>query len=105
MSVQAFDRSVSRRRARGGARWTFGSVACAIALGIPSVAAAQQNANCPPGSWFCESASASGSATTAPAANGQLQQLPPADAKPAAAAGAAPAAGTPPVVIYQPGPP
>lgn len=80
----------------------------AAAFAIPSIASAQgaANANCPPGSWFCESSPAATPA--APASAGGLQPLPPADAKPAApAAGAAAgaSASTPPVVIYQPGPP
>lgn len=82
-------------------------------LGLSSVAAAQQqgSANCPPGSWFCESSPApAAGATGAASGSGQLQQLPPADAKPTtgaapAAGAAAPATGQPPVVIYQPGPP
>ena len=85
---------------------------------VSSVAGAQQQApqagtaNCPPGSWFCEStpSAAASAPSTGASGSGQLQPLPPADAKPAAAAApaAAPAAGaaaSPPVVIYQPGPP
>lgn len=115
-----FARRLSPSRSRLAA---FGVVMTSLALS--SVAAAQQPpqngaANCPPGSWFCESSPST--PATAPAAgsgSGQLQPLPPADAKPAAAApatapaaaAAAPAAKgaqagqSPPVVIYQPGPP
>jgi hypothetical protein len=84
----------------------------AASLALSGVAAAQTgaqpsgSANCPPGSWFCESSPS----TSAPASGGALQQLPPADAKPAPsdakpAASAGASGQAPPVVIYQPGPP
>ena len=59
----------------------------------PSVAHAQ-DANCPPGSWFCAEA------PPAPAAPPATQPLPPTQPAPVAAP-----APPPPVVVYQPPPP
>lgn len=73
----------------------------AAAVAAAGSASAQQAA-CPPGSWFCESATPATPAPAAPAPAGSLQPLPPAAP---AAAPAAPAAAAPPVVVYQPGPP
>jgi hypothetical protein len=63
-----------------------------------------QGGNCPPGSWFCGDAAASGSAQggastqAAGQGAGQLQPLPPATTQPAQQP-------PPPVVVYQPPPP
>lgn len=91
--------------------------AAVVATGVAfaSTASAQQAggaSNCPPGSWFCESSPAA--PTPAASGSSQLQQLPPAEAKPASS-GAGPGTppppppppngGAPPVVVYQPGPP
>jgi hypothetical protein len=93
------------------------AVALGAAMAIPSVAHAQTNPNCPPGSWFCadtqeKPAAPAGQpvappATAAPKTAEPLQPLPP---QGGAAAGQAPAvvyqpAPQPPVVIYQPAPP
>jgi hypothetical protein len=69
-------------------------LACACALPFATEAHAQDNKDCPPGSWFCGE-------TQPPAAqNKDLQPLP-SDAKPAETK---PATPPPPVVVYQPPP-
>ncbi|MBK6693212.1 MAG: outer membrane beta-barrel protein [Myxococcales bacterium] len=83
------------------ARRTCATFIAAAAVAAAGSASAQQAA-CPPGSWFCESATPATPAPAAPAPAGSLQPLPPAAP---AAAPAAPAAAAPPVVVYQPGPP
>lgn len=71
------------------------AVSFAVVLALPSVAHAQDNKNCEPGSWFC--------GDTQPPANQNkdLQPLPSDSAKPAEK----PSTPPPPVVVYQPPPP
>ncbi len=68
-----------------------------LLLAVPATAHAQgENKDCAPGSWFC--------GETQPPANGgkgDLQPLPPGDAKPAESK---PSSPPPPVVVYQPPP-
>lgn len=99
-------------------RRILASAVLAVGVAFATTASAQQSggSNCPPGSWFCESSPSAPAAGASGAANGQLQALPPPDAKPATAPAGAPANAAPapassapgqapPVVIYQPGPP
>jgi hypothetical protein len=67
-----------------------------VLLALPGSARAQDNKDCPPGSWFC--------GETQPPANGgkgDLQPLPSGDQKPA---DGKPSSPPPPVVVYQPPP-
>jgi hypothetical protein len=89
-------RTLSKATAAG-----LGLLTCLVAAERPAHAQSN-NANCPPGSWFCAEAAPQGSAQ--PQGNGNLQQLPPSEAQ-AAAAQPAPPPPPPPVVVYQPPPP
>lgn len=83
--------------------------AFALVTGVSSVAAAQQNPNCPPGSWFCADAQIQGGASVTVGVGGSLQPLPPPQA-PAPPVAPPPVVVQqtpvqPPVVVYQPAPP
>jgi hypothetical protein len=80
--------------------------AFALVMGVSAVAAAQQQPNCPPGSWFCAGAEVPGVGGAqitvgGPTTTTQLQPLP----APQTAAPVQPAPVQPPVVVYQPAPP
>jgi len=82
--------------------------AFALVTGVSSVAAAQQNPNCPPGSWFCADAQIQGGASVTVGVGGSLQPLPPPQAPAPPAAPPIVVQQTPvqpPVVVYQPAPP
>lgn len=86
--------------------------AFALVTGASAVAAAQQNPNCPPGSWFCADAQVPGLGSAQITIGGgnqtQLQQLPPPQQQPQQPVVVVPEQQTPqqpPVVVYQPAPP
>jgi hypothetical protein len=93
-NAASFDRFRTLSKVAAPALGLFASLVAA-----ESVAHAQNNnANCPPGSWFCADAAPQGNAQ----GQGQgLAPLPAAEAAPAAQ----PAQPPPPVVVYQPPPP
>lgn len=97
-SLPRFPRSPIAGFTRFARIGTAASVFAFAAVAAPSVAHAQ-DANCPPGSWFC--ADTPPSPTTPPA--GAQPAQPTAPAQPAAPA--AQPAPPPPVVVYQPPPP
>jgi len=85
--------------------------AFALVMGVSAVAAAQQQPNCPPGSWFCADAQVPGlggaQITVGGGNSTQLQQLPPPQTTPPTVVvqQPPPAPVQPPVVVYQPAPP
>src|SRR6185437_824633 len=84
--------------------------AFALVMGVSAVAAAQQNPNCPPGSWFCAEAQVPGLGGAQIIVGGtQTQPLQPLPAPTVVVAPppvvVQPAPQQPPVVVYQPAPP
>jgi len=85
--------------------------AFALVMGVSAVAAAQQQPNCPPGSWFCADAQVPGlggaQITVGGGGTTQLQPLPAPQQTPppVVVQQPAPAPVQPPVVVYQPAPP
>jgi len=84
--------------------------AFALVMGVSAVAAAQQNPNCPPGSWFCAEAQVPGLGGAQITVGGtQTQPLQPLPAPTVVVAPppfvVQPAPQQPPVVVYQPAPP
>ena len=84
--------------------------AFALVMGVSAVAAAQQNPNCPPGSWFCAEAQVPGvggaQITVGGGTQPQLQPLPaPQQVTPPPVVVQQPPPQQPPVVVYQPAPP
>jgi opacity protein-like surface antigen len=85
-----------------------------LVMGVSAVAAAQQNPNCPPGSWFCADAQVPGlggaQITIGGGTQTQLQPLPPPQQQiqvqpPPVVIQQQPLPQQPPVVVYQPAPP
>jgi hypothetical protein len=97
------------RRPRGGLAAAGTALIVLLAAGTASAqggAAPAADPSCPPGSWFCGDAKASGQTAPAAAGSSGLQPLP--GSQPAASAPGvtyAPAPTAPPVVVYQPAPP
>lgn len=85
--------------------------AFSLVMGVSAIAAAQQNPNCPPGSWFCADAAVPGLGSAQITIGGgnqtQLQPLPPPQqvAPPPVVIQQQPVPQQPPVVVYQPAPP
>ena len=84
--------------------------AFALVMGVSAVAAAQQNPNCPPGSWFCAEAQVPGVGGAQITVGGPTQQtlqpLPaPQQTTSPPVVVQQPAPQQPPVVVYQPAPP
>ncbi len=87
--------------------------AFALVMGVSAVASAQQNPNCPPGSWFCADAQVPGlggaQITIGGGTQTQLQPLPapqqPVVVQPPPPVVVQQAPVQPPVVVYQPAPP
>ncbi|WP_437780543.1 outer membrane beta-barrel protein [Sorangium sp. So ce1097] len=76
----------------------------AVAMTAPMSALAQENANCPPGAWFCEEVEPPPAAEAPPAADAlpaEAEALPPPPAPPPPPGRRATRRAPPPVVVYQ----